>query len=191
NIEEAVDDVLKQIKDEIIDSEYAFFGHSMGSILTYKVLQKIDELKFPPPIHAFFSGRRAPHLPSRKVKHLSKMNAAEVEKEILHLGGTPSEFFQYPGLKDIFIPIIKSDFRIADTIVEKSNITPFDFDISIFIGNDEDILGHEANEWTRYTSKNCSVEYFDGGHFFLLDQGQAVIDSINHCLIKNCQQVIA
>lgn len=189
NIDEAVDDVLIQIKDEIVDSEYAFFGHSMGSVLAYKVLQKIDDLKLPPPIHAFFSGRRAPHIPSRRVKLLSKMNADEVEKEILHLGGTPPEFFQYPELKDIFIPIIKSDFRIADTLVEESNIIPFDFDISIFIGEDEDILNHEVIEWRQHTTKNFSVDYFDGEHFFLLDQRQAVIDSINNCLIKNCQHI--
>jgi len=190
NIEEAVDDVLKKVKDEIVDSNYAFFGHSMGSILTYKVLQKIDELKLPPPVHAFFSGRRAPHMASRKEKLYSRMNAIEIENEILKLGGTPPEFFQYPELKDIFLPIIKSDFNIADTLVEKSEITPFNFDISILIGTDEDILTNEATEWMQYTTQNFSVNYYDGGHFFLLDQQETVINTITSKLVEQNVEVV-
>lgn len=184
NIEEAIDDVLKKVKDEIVDSNYAFFGHSMGSILTYKVLQKIDDLQLRPPIHAFFSGRRAPHMPSRREKLFSKMNELEIENEILKLGGTPPEFFKYPELKNIFIPIIKSDFKIADTMIEKSEITSFNFDISILIGKDEDISISETTEWMRHTTKNFSVDYFDGGHFFLLDQQEAVINTITSKLVE-------
>lgn len=189
NIEEAIDDVLEQIRDEIINYDYAIFGHSMGSMLTYKVLQRIDNLKLPPPIHSFFSGRRAPHCPSRKTVPYSKMNELELEKEMIELGGTPPEFFEYPELKNIFMPIIKSDFKIADSLVEKFEIVPFNYDISVFIGKEENVTREEANEWIQHTNKNCSIEYFDGGHFFLLDQMQAVIESINNCLVKNSQHI--
>lgn len=183
NIEAAVKDVVNQIKDEIVDSKYAFFGHSMGSMLTYKVLRKIEDLKLPPPMHAFFSGRRAPHSISRKTRPLSKMNDKEIEEEIYNLGGTPPEFFKYPELKSIFIPIIKSDFKLADTLVDVFEITPFDFNISVFIGNEEDILTNEVTEWMFHTNKSFSVDYFDGGHFFLLDQPAAVVETITSRLV--------
>lgn len=189
--EEAIDDILEKIRDEIIDCDYAIFGHSMGSILAYKVIQRIDELKLPPPIHSFFSGRRAPHCSSRRSKPYSKLSVLELENEIKELGGTPPEFFEYPELKDIFLPIIKSDFKIADTIVEESEISVLNHNISIFLGKEEDVTSQEATEWIRHTSKNCSVEYFDGGHFFLLEHREAVIDNINNCLIKNHQYLSA
>lgn len=189
SLEEAIDDVLEQIKDEIIHNDYMIFGHSMGSILTYKVLQRIDDLKLPPPIHSFFSGRRAPHCQSRKIKPYSKMNDLEVMNEIKELGGTPPEFFEYPELKNMFLPIFKSDLKIADSLVDKSEISILNHNISVLIGKEENVTTQEANEWIQYTSKKCSIEYFEGGHFFLLDQRQAVIDSINNSLIKNCQRI--
>ncbi|MFT7032587.1 MAG: medium-chain acyl-[acyl-carrier-protein] hydrolase [Cyclobacteriaceae bacterium] len=190
NIEEAIDDVLEQIKNEIIDSDYAIFGHSMGSILTYEVLQRIENLRLPPPIYAFFSGRRAPHCPSRRAKSYSKMNELELEKVMIALGGTPPEFFNYPELKNMFIPIIKSDFKIADSLVEKSEVQPFNFDISIFIGTDEDVTEQESTEWSQHTTGNCSITYFQGGHFFLLDKQQEVVDTINKILIRRDQKIV-
>src|SRR5690606_7692227 len=91
---------------------------------------------------------------------------------------------KYPELKNIFIPIIKSDFKIADTMIEKSEITSFNFDISILIGKDEDISISETTEWMRHTTKNFSVDYFEGGHFFLLDQQEAVINTITSKLVE-------
>jgi surfactin synthase thioesterase subunit len=162
----------------------------MGSILIYKILQRIEKLRLPPPIHAFFSGRRAPHMPSRKAVSHSKMNKEELENEILSLGGTPPEFFRYPELRNIFLPIIRSDFKIADTLVQKSEITQLDSDISILIGKDEDILAKEAKEWSLCTVRDCSINYFDGGHFFVLNQQKSVIDLINSCLIQRYSKEI-
>jgi len=190
NVEEAIDDVLEQIKNEIVDSDYAIFGHSMGSILTYEVLQRIENLRLPPPVHAFFSGRRAPHCPSRREISYSKMNELELENEMIALGGTPPEFFEYPELKNIFIPIIKSDFKIADTLIQKSEVQPLNCDISIFIGADEDVTEQESTEWSQHSTGNCSITYFEGGHFFLLDKQQEVVDTINKVLIQMNQEIV-
>ena len=118
------------------------------------------------------------------------MNELELEKVMIALGGTPPEFFNYPELKNMFIPIIKSDFKIADSIVEKSEVQPFNFDISIFIGTDEDVTEQESTEWSQHTTGNCSITYFQGGHFFLLDKQQEVVDTINKILIRMNQKIV-
>jgi len=189
NIEEAVDDIIDTIQNDMSDCEYAIFGHSMGAILAYKVIQRINELNMPQPIHSFFSGRRAPHCQSRRPTPYSKMNDLQLENEIKELGGTPPEFFEYPELKDIFMPIIKSDFKLADTLVEKSEITAFNHDISIFIGKEEDVTESEAKDWAMHTNYNFNLEYFNGGHFFLLENEQTVLDCINSTLTKNYQHL--
>lgn len=186
--EEAITDVVDKIRDEISgnDTDYAIFGHSMGSILAYKVIERINELGLRPPVHAFFSGRRAPQCRLRRPKPYSKMNDQEVEREIKLLGGTPPEFFEYPELKKFFMPIFKCDFRIADVLVEESELMAFDHDISVFIGKEEPVNTDEATAWKQVTNKTCMLEYFEGEHFFLLDPVQkvAVINTINECLIK-------
>ena len=184
NVDDAVDDVLAQIKDEIGYGNYAFFGHSMGAILMYKVLQRIDELKLKQPVHAFFSGRRAPHCPGRKEKPYAKMTTLEIEKEIKRMGGTSPEFFKYPELKKIYMPIVKNDLKIADTLLESSEITRLDYNISLFLGKDEDVISHEAYEWRNCTNDNFSMHYFEGGHFFLNEETELVAQTINDTLVE-------
>lgn len=191
--EEAINDVLDKIRDEIKgnDCDYAIFGHSMGSILAYKVIERINELELRAPVHAFFSGRRAPHCPLRRPKPYSKMNDQEIEDEIKLLGGTPPEFFEYPELKNYFMPIFKCDFKIADMFVEESSAINLDHDISVFIGKEEPVTVEEAEAWKQVTNKTCMLEYFEGEHFFLLDPIQkiAVIDRINDCLTEKYEHI--
>ena len=92
NLEEAVNDIYNRIVNDIIDYDYAIFGHSMGALLTYELTQKIMSMGLPAPLHVFFSGRYPPGLP-RRSKPFSKMNPVEFEEAILALGGTPSRIF--------------------------------------------------------------------------------------------------
>ncbi|XLS30272.1 thioesterase II family protein [Flavobacteriaceae bacterium M23B6Z8] len=189
NLEEAIEDVYKQMKDHILTTDYAFFGHSMGAILGYKVLQKIDELKLPSPVHAFFSGRRAPHCKSRKRKPYAEMTSIELEDELKAMGGTPPAFFEYPELKKVFMPIIKGDLAIADTLLDRSEIKPFNYDISLFLGKDEDVIPEEAKEWKICTEQKFSIQYFPGGHFFLNSQIKGIVGTINRRITKQFYEV--
>src|SRR6185295_19672066 len=97
---DAVEDVFRLIKSEISHSPYAIFGHSMGSLIAYELVQKIKARKLSGPIHAFFSGSCAPHLrDEKKTYHL--MNESDFRSEVIELGGTPPEFFEHPELIDM------------------------------------------------------------------------------------------
>ncbi|WP_337966386.1 thioesterase domain-containing protein [uncultured Flavobacterium sp.] len=181
NLEEAVNDIFNIIKDDISESDYAIFGHSMGALLAYELVQKILNLGKKAPLHVFFSGRKPVHI--RKTKKLySDMNALEFKEAVLSLGVTPREIFENSDLNEIFVPILRSDFKIAETFVERPEIIPFNFDISVLVGKDEEITVEEAEQWKLYTTKKCAVYYIKGGHFFLLNEQQAVIDIVNNHL---------
>ncbi|WP_103070891.1 thioesterase II family protein [Aquimarina sediminis] len=181
NLNEAVENIYDLIKDDILEYDYAFYGHSMGALLTYEFLQKVALLGLKPPIHAFFSGRNAPHTARTRRKY-SSMSPSEFEEEILALGGTPPEFFAYPELRELFIPLLRSDFSIAETIVDRPNITPLKSNISVLIGKNEDISPDQVNGWKLHTDKKCSIYYIKGGHFFLQDQKDTIVDIINTTL---------
>ena len=63
SIEEAVNDVYSKISHELTKGPYAIFGHSMGGIIAYELAYKIRDNHLPEPLHIFFSGRGAPHIP--------------------------------------------------------------------------------------------------------------------------------
>lgn len=44
------------------DRPFAFFGHSMGSLVAFEVARALVARGNTPPVHLFVSGQRAPHL---------------------------------------------------------------------------------------------------------------------------------
>ncbi|KAB1158712.1 thioesterase [Tenacibaculum aiptasiae] len=181
-LEEAVDDIYDMIKNDISEGEYAIFGHSMGALLAYELVQKIQSLGKRCPVHVFFSGRKPVHIPKIE-KFYRDMNAQEFEQAVLGLGVTPPEIFKNTELKEIFIPLLRSDFTIAETFVNRSKIVPLNCSISALIGKEEAITIEEAEEWRLHTTERCSVHYIDGGHFFLLSDLTSVINIIKADLL--------
>lgn len=149
---------------------YALFGHSMGAMLAYEVSQKIQANGYPGPTHLFFSGRGAPHIRSKKEKMYYLMPDEEFKKEILNLGGTPREFFDYPELVDYMMPILKNDFKMSETAPLNEQIAPLKCPFTVFIGKEEDqITPESATGWFLHTSEMCTLHYLNGGHFFIHD----------------------
>ena len=180
DVTEAIEDVYHLIARQILDGlPYAIYGHSMGAMLAYEVVQKIRENNLPLPLHLFFSGRGAPHIKATKEKIYHELSDAEFQKEIANLGGTPKEFFEYPELMEYLMPILKNDFRISETAHLTTHINPFDFNITIFTGKEEEELeAEDIHGWMRHTSKTCLVYYFNGGHFFIREEWENIIDII-------------
>jgi medium-chain acyl-[acyl-carrier-protein] hydrolase len=184
NLAEAVDDVFNLIKKELDGSQYALFGHSMGSIITYQLAQKIKENELYRPSHIFFSGRGAPHIREKEDKQYHLMSDAEFKKELLELGGTPAELFQHPELLQLLLPLLKRDFKISETQLHNGKIVPLDSDITVFVGKDEYLSYEQCNGWKQHTSRHCRILYFEGGHFFLNHETKALVTLINGTLTE-------
>jgi len=182
NLEVAVEDIFTTISNDISTQDYVIFGHSMGALITYELLQKIKITDIKQPLHAYFSGRKPPHIARKKT--YSSLSAEAFEKEIMSLGGTPPELFKYPELKQIFVPILRNDFKLSETVIERPEISTLPFDISILVGKEEQIKQSEAVQWKMHTSKNCSVHFINGGHFFLSKEVEAVTSIINKSISK-------
>jgi surfactin synthase thioesterase subunit len=187
SMEEAVDDVFKIIGDRLHDSPYAVFGHSMGGILAYELTQKIRERSLPLPPALFVSGRGAPHIPYEHDKRmLHRLPREDFKKEIIQLGGTPKEFFDHPELQDVLLPMLRSDFKIAETYEETgaADIRPLDIDITVFIGKNEGVTAEQMHGWKEHTNRVCTIHYFEGEHFFINEETEKIVKIINHSLLE-------
>lgn len=168
DLEDAVEDIYQEIKDDITDTPYAFFGHSLGGLLIYELAQKIKQLDLPQPLHIFFSGRGAPNIKSEKDKKYHLMDDDEFKQEVLGLGGTPRELFEHPELRELFLPLLRNDFKLSETKLTDREVSPFNCNITVFSGkSDSKISAEQLNGWSAHTNGTCSVHYFNGGHFFL------------------------
>lgn len=186
DLPEVIEDVFGLIKTHIGLGPYALFGHSMGSLIAYELAQRIRQEKMEPPAHIFFSGGKAPHVKRSHEKKFHLMNDDRFKKEIIELGGTPPEFFEHPQLINLFFPILKNDFKIAETEIHDRPVLPFDTDITVFVGKADTMLPEQCDGWKRHTNHLCTIHYFEGGHFFLHDKTEQIIMIINNTLRDAC-----
>jgi medium-chain acyl-[acyl-carrier-protein] hydrolase len=162
SIQDAADDLFAQID---YTEPYAIYAHSMGTLIAYEVLVKITENNLTPPIDIFLSGRYPPHLKPHKIIH--DISDEQFIDEIKGMGGTPNEIFNNKELMDIFLPVLKVDYKITEQYNQRQKIT-FDTDISFFYTPDDPMINRsEIEEWCQYTHGSFKVHHFTGGHFFI------------------------
>lgn len=184
NSYEAIDDVYKMIEPLIDNSPYALFGHSLGCLLTYELLIRAMDNKLKEPKHVFFSGLNPPHLDERS-SDIHLLPDKEFDIIVQKLGGTPEEFFENKELKDIFIPILRNDYRLYENHKYSNIMKKFNFDISVLNGIDDSSTSLEkVNQWSKYTSQECKIYNFKGGHFFINECQSSVLEVINLNLIN-------
>jgi medium-chain acyl-[acyl-carrier-protein] hydrolase len=181
---EAVDDIYGLIKPELDRALYAFWGHSMGSLLIYELVRKIETLPHPKPIHLFLSGSNPPHI-KKDGKIFHTMPEDRFKEEIFKMGGTPREVFEHRELLKIFLPLLRADYKILETYEHKSDHPVFDCAITLFNGKaDEEVTGAEILKWQQYTKQPCRLYEYEGGHFFINDYMEDIIQIINDTLIQ-------
>lgn len=186
DVNEAVDDITKSVYENISNSPYAVFGHSMGSLLAYELVNKLVKLGCREPEHIFFSGRCPPHIVKNGAK-LHLLPDEEFKECILGIGGTSKEIFESTELCNIFIPVLKADYKIVEEYV----YTPdrdyrFSCPITALSGSDDEgTTFDEMLEWKKYTNNEFNCCQFNGGHFFIHSQMENVLELINKSLARN------
>ncbi|WP_046758373.1 thioesterase II family protein [Kordia jejudonensis] len=180
SMEEAIDDLYSKISNDL-GERFAFFGHSLGALLTYELAVKCYTEKGRIPEHLFLSGRGFPS--TKKDDFVHDLPDEEFKNTLLHLEGTPKEVFQNEELSKIFLPIIRSDYKLDECYIPKQNMSQsVHTDISVLNGITDEFTKEEMQNWATITNKKCTVKNFDGGHFFINEKKEDVLNYINQTL---------
>ncbi|UII31857.1 thioesterase domain-containing protein [Fulvivirga ulvae] len=181
---EAVDDIYKIVSPQIKFSPFAFFGHSMGSLLAHELTVRLQYELGLSPSHLFFSGRGAIQVKRKDEKMYHKMDEKRFKEEILLLGGTPPEFFEHPELLELFLPLLKNDFRIAETTPDIEGFKQSKVDITVFTGKEDDLTKEQVQGWKEYTNGTCEIHEYSGGHFFIHQEMSSIAKVINDTITQ-------
>lgn len=183
NLEEAVEDIFENIKDKILDNDYAIYGHSMGSLLAYELYYKIYNENAKVPKHIFFSGYKAPSI-IRERENTYTLPDYDFMKKVMELGGTPDELMNNQELLQIFLPIIRSDFKILETYNYKKRKEKIHCDVSILNGRQDSINSKEILAWKDHVCGDFKVHNFEGNHFFINTNVENIAKIISNTLVK-------
>lgn len=180
--EEAVEDITSMIVPHLNGDSYAILGHSMGAILAYETIHQLKSRGYQEPEVAFFSGRSAPHVRDKDKTIVYTLPDEEFIRHVRELGGTPPQFFDNTELMELFLPIIRSDFRLSETYMFKERNSKLGCDVYIFFGYKDDTLSGEIEEWDQVSENACRYAGFDGDHFFIHSHSQLVIEALMKAL---------
>lgn len=176
-LEEAADDVYSILIKNIEGSDYALYGHSMGSWIAFEVLERLKRNHDKQPVTVFFSANTPPHLEPDEEK-ISDLNDDDFSNRIIAMGDTPKEILT-GDMRNFFLPILRADYNLVETYIHRNRNISFDCDIHVLYGKRDHIDKNSLIEWKKYTNKDFHIKGFDGGHMFFRDNFYETTDYIN------------
>lgn len=188
NMQDMVQDVYTNMLAFLDGSNFALFGHSMGSTIIYEIVRKLQKNKALMPVHIFFSARFPPHF-SSEIK-LCYFDDERFIEEIIKMGGTPKVVFEDEELRKCFLPILQKDYKVLDLYSFQRLEKILDINISIFYGK-KDIRCNidKMKEWKSYTMGRADFFEFNGDHFFLIDKMKEVTYQIEKSLERELEMM--
>lgn len=180
--DELVEDAYGQMQGQLDDLPYAIFGHSMGSWLAYELAHRIQGEATQPPVHLFFSARRAPQV-EKPDPAFHTMPFDQLKAEMIKLGGSNLELFESKELLRVFLPILLADFKAMSTYRYEQRENALETAITVLSGKeDHEITTDDLRAWKRHSQIGCRINKMEGGHFFISEDPQKVVNIINQTL---------
>ena len=150
----------------------AFFGHSMGALLAYELARELVRRGDPPPVSLIVSGRRAPTFEGHEAPLHPLPDDAFVAELVRRYDAIPQAILAERDLMALFLPILKADFAVFETH-RHADGAALPCPIAIY-GGDADPQTAEMEGWAALCAGPARRRVFPGGHFYLVQQRQAV-----------------
>jgi medium-chain acyl-[acyl-carrier-protein] hydrolase len=161
-----------------LDIPFAFFGHSMGSLVAFELARVLERDGPRAPVHLFVSGRRPPRVPDPEPP-MHALPAPQFTEELQRrYGGIPVEVLAQADVMELLLPCMRADI----TALETHDFAPgpkLACPISAFGGIlDARTPRAHLDAWREETSAAFRVRMFQGEHFYLAAQRDAVLADI-------------
>jgi acyl transferase domain-containing protein/surfactin synthase thioesterase subunit len=159
-----------------LDIPFAFFGHSLGALISFELARELRRQDLPSPGILFISGSRAPQLPDLDLP-IHRLPEPQFVETLRRLRGTPEEVLQNPALMKLLLPTLRADFAILETYLYV-NDKQLDCPICAFGGTeDTKVSQNDLAAWSDQTH-NFKLRMFAGDHFFLYNNRTLVLQAI-------------
>jgi len=164
-----------QISTKRNGESWGIFGHSLGAVLAILVSHS-EIFEQDPPKWLVLSGRAAPGISvTNTIRH--QLPKTELFEDLRQLGGIEPEILQHSELLDLVEPILRKDFKAIENFDFKA-VPVLKVPILVLGGSQDCIEYLQLEAWSAFTQSSCRIEMLDGGHFFIFQHVNTIVDLI-------------
>lgn len=164
----------------LLDRPFAFFGHSMGALISFELVRWLRRAGAAEPVQLFVSARIAPQLPDPDPPTYN-LPEAEFIEEVRRLNGTPDEVLRHEELLRLLLPLLRADFSICQTYQYEEE-APLSCPIRAYGGlKDLTVTRRMLEGWGAQTAGPFVLRMMPGDHFFL-HTSQMLLQTLGHDL---------
>ncbi|UXH76224.1 thioesterase II family protein [Roseateles amylovorans] len=156
---------------------FAFFGHSMGALLAHGMARHLQANDQRLPVAIVASGSAAPSRRDVTRLRAALSDDASLAADLRRQGGTPEELFEHPELLRMTLDVLAADYRVCDSFRHVPR-PPLPLPIHVFAGRQDDIAPDRLAAWGLESDLPLTLDWFDGGHFFIRQQEAAALAAL-------------
>ena len=175
DIDELADLITAEV-GALADRPTVFFGHSMGAVLAFETIRRLEQRDESGRRALIASGRRGPS--THRDEQVSRQSDDGIIREITTLNGTSSALLADTEVLRMALPSIRGDYQAIESYQCPAG-RRVHAPITVLTGDaDPRTTVAEALAWGDHTDGAFQTKVFPGGHFFLQDHQSAVNDEI-------------
>lgn len=170
-LDEMVEDAVADLPLIVGDRPVVCYGHSLGGLVafeTVRLLQQHLDIR-----HLFVSGVRAPQAHHHEDR-VERMDDETFLSKLREMGGTPEELLRNAEMREIILPILRSDFCAYESYVFTRG-RPLSCPLTAMGGRSDSLVSEEDLKLWSIHTRTFACHLMDGGHFVLHSQLEKIL----------------
>jgi len=171
-----------------LDRSFAFFGHSMGALISFELCRYLRAAYSIAPQGLFVSAYPAPRVRDSENAWYD-LPEPEFLERMKRLGGTPGEVLDHPELMQLMLPLLRADVEMVQTYVY-SDAPLLSVPITAFAGlNDPEVPLSDVERWREETTSRFALHTIPGDHFFVHSERAVLLEQLASALAALTAQI--
>ncbi|MFI9387648.1 thioesterase II family protein [Kutzneria sp. NPDC052558] len=167
--------------DPWLDRPYAFYGHSMGALIAHTLTDRLLAADRPLPARLLVGAFPGPLLRA-PLAEVSGMSDDQLVELLLRIGGMSETVRRYPDWRAAAISLLRADLSLCHGPRPPAGpALPVPIDV-VAGAADPLVSPGDVDAWATHSTVEVRTHVVPGGHFFLHDKENGLLDLIRSAL---------